>query len=214
MRRLLTALLGASLVLGACGDDDDNGDRAAVTSIPDDTPSSTAATTEPRTVAPDVIPQDVSLITEEYVEQVLNELLVASLEATKHTRGVGLVDETTIEIVESLNSRERSTQALNSLIEASSAGFQGFKDDLRPTTADVSALLEASTQCVFAEVSFDNSGLLVDSQPLPDNVRSFARLVPATDTQRESGLNETAWMIDALPATEDGSVPPDTCPAS
>ena len=69
-----TALLGATLLLGACGDDDDNGDRSAVTSIPDETTSSTSSTTtEPRTVAPDVIPQDESQITEEYVEQVLNE---------------------------------------------------------------------------------------------------------------------------------------------
>ncbi|HSP02734.1 MAG TPA: hypothetical protein VLR27_04490, partial [Acidimicrobiales bacterium] len=72
MRRLLHGLLGATLLLGACGGDDDDGRAAAITSIPEETSTSTSSTTtEPRTVAPDVIPQDVDLITEEYVEQVL-----------------------------------------------------------------------------------------------------------------------------------------------
>lgn len=210
MRRLLTALLGASLVLGACGDDD-NGDQAAVTSIPDETSTSTTTTTEPRTVAPDVIPTDESQITEEYVEGVLNDILAASLEATRHTREIGLVDEITIGIIESLNSEERATQALNSLAEAAVGDFAGFNENLQPAKATVSEVIAASPECVFAEVVFDNAGFLKESQPLPENVRGFARLVPATDEQLSSGRNPTAWIIDALPATEDGSVPPDTC---
>jgi hypothetical protein len=212
MRRHLTALLVAGLLLGACGDDDDSGDRAAVTSIPDDTTTSSTTTTEPRTVAPDVIPQDESQITEEYVEQVLNELLAAGLEATKHTRDVGLVDEVTIEITEALNGKDRAAQALNSLIEAAANGFANFQGKLRPATAEVTAVLESGPQCIFAEVSFDHSGVVLDAQPLPENVRGFVRLLPATDEQRASGHNPTAWMIDGLPATEDGSAPAATCP--
>lgn len=212
MRRLLHGLLGATLLLGACGGDDDDGRAAAITSIPEETSTSTSSTTtEPRTVAPDVIPQDESQITEEYVEQVLNELLQTSAAATKHAREVGVVDEMTIEMLESINGEERTIQAVNSLLEASSAGFKGFKADLRPATADVANLHDVSSQCIFAEVSFDNSALLQDPQPLPDNVRGFVRLVPSSDAQRASGHNATAWVIDSLPATEDGSVPADRC---
>jgi hypothetical protein len=212
MRRLLPALLAASLVLGACGgDDDDEGDDAAVTSIPEETSTSTSTSTEPRTVAPDVIPQDESQITEEYVEQVLNELLTDSLVATIRAREVGLVDEGVIEVVESLNSQERSIQALNSLSETAANGFSELKTDLEPATATVRQVLEGTPSCIFAEVVFDNSGLFKNAQPVPQNIRTFARLVPASDGQRASGHNRTAWMIDALPATDDGSVSSESC---
>lgn len=211
MRRHMTALLVAGLLLGACGDDDDSGERAAVTSIPDDTTTSSTTTTEPRTVAPDVIPQDESQITEEYVEQVLNELMADSLVATVRAREAGLVDGRVIEVVESLNSQERSIQALNSLSEAAADGFSDFKTELEPATATVLEVVEGTPACIFVEVSFDNSGIFKNAQPVPQNIRTFARLVPATEAQRASGHNRTAWMIDALPATEDGSVASDSC---
>ncbi|HEU5083156.1 MAG TPA: hypothetical protein VFU14_07445, partial [Acidimicrobiales bacterium] len=100
MQRLLTGLLGVSLLLAACGDDDADDDRAAVTSIPDETPTTSTTTTEPETVAVDVIPQDTSLITEDYVEQVLDALYEATLEATRLTRTAGVVDEPAIRIIE------------------------------------------------------------------------------------------------------------------
>src|SRR3546814_12019965 len=105
MRRHLTALLVAGLLLGACGDDDDSGDRAAATSIPERTSTSTSTTTEPRTVAPDVIPQAESQITEGSVEQVLNALFVVSGDALQPTIGAGLVDAPAISLVAASSSQ-------------------------------------------------------------------------------------------------------------
>lgn len=212
MRRLLHGLLGATLLLGACGGDD-GGDRSAVTSIPDETSSTSSTTTEPRTVAPDVIPQDESLITEQYVEQVLDALYEVSLEAVEHTRSAGVVDEVTIELIESINSERQARDALNSLMEAASRGFAEFRDDLSPATADVSSVIHGDSECVFAEVRFDSSGLLTELPPVPSNGRTFARLVAASEEQRSSGHNPTAWVIDGLPATDDGTVPSESCPA-
>ena len=134
MRRHLTALLVAGLLLGACGDDDDNGDQTAVTSIPDETSTSTSSTTtEPRTVAPDVIPQDESQITEEYVEQVLNELFVVSLNALATLDPRGLVDESDIELIESAQPRDRSRrEQINDLVELAFGGFEGDDRTCRP----------------------------------------------------------------------------------
>jgi len=212
MRRHLTALLVAGLLLGACGDDDDSGDQAAVTSIPEETATSTSTTTEPRTVAPDVIPQEESQITEEYVEQVLDELYGISLQAIKHTREAGIVDESTIELVESIYSPPQSRVALNGLIDLARRSFEGYRDDPTPVTADVAEVLQRNQECIFSEVRFDTSGLVNEPAVFSDTVRGFVRLLPASDQQRVSGRNSTAWVIDALPVTKDGSVPTETCP--
>jgi len=212
MRRLLHGLLGATLLLGACGGDDDDSDRAAVTSIPEETTSSTSSTTtEPRTVAPDVIPQDESQITEEYVEQVLDELFRVSRDALVHTREATLVDETTIELLESIYTKDQAREAINGLIEIAFGDFANFQADPQPATADVLELIDRHRECVFAEVRFDSSGLVTNFQALPDHVRGFVHLLPATEANRAPGHNPTAWVIAALPATEDGTVPAETC---
>jgi hypothetical protein len=211
MRRLLPALLAASLVLGACGGDDD-GDQAAVTSIPDETSTSTSTTTEPRTVAPDVIPQDASQITEEYVEQVLDQLYDAMLGATEAARAAGVVEERAIAISEATNSEQGARELLNGLVEQAAGGFAGFRDELRPVDTEVVELHEASVDCIFAEARFDFSGLTTEPGDA-EMFRLFVRLIPASEEQRASGLNPTAWVLDELPATDDGSVPPGKCSA-
>ena len=210
MRRLLIGLLGATLVLGACGGDDDDG-SAAVTSIPDETTTSSTTTTEPPVPPVDVIPQDVSLITEEYVENVLDALYEVSLEAIELARAEGVVDQPSIQRVEAINSEATATEAINSLLNASAGGFDGFQQDPEPVRANVQEVIDRTPICVLVDVRFDTSGLVRDAQPLPDGVRTFAMLVPATEEQRASGLNPTAWTLDQLPVTEDGSVPAERC---
>lgn len=214
MRRLLHGLLGAILLLGACGGDDDDGRAAAITSIPEETSTSTSSTTtEPRTVAPDVIPQDVDLITEEYVEQVLDALYEAILDATVSTRDAGLVGEAAIEVAEATHTPSGSRALLNSLAAEAAEGFEGFRDELSPVDTSVIAVHEATSTCAFAEVTFDSSGLTTEPATA-DGFRLFARIVPAEDVQRASGLNPTAWVLDELPATNDGTVPTQQCEES
>lgn len=213
MRWFLHGVLVASLLLGACGDDDD-GDRAAVTSLPEETTTSTSSTTtEPRTVPPDVIPQDVSQITEAYVEQVLDELYAAMLPATVATREAGLVEESAIQIAEATHTPSGSRALLNSLAQEASDGFQGFQEQLSPVDTTVVEVHEATRMCVFAEVTFDSSGLTTET-PNASGFRLFARVVPATEEQRASGLNPTAWVLDELPAISDGPVPTQQCRGS
>ena len=211
MRRLLHGLLGATLLLGACGSDDD-GDRSAVTSIPEETSSSTSSTTtEPRTVAPDVIPQDVSLITEEYVEQVLNELFQVSGDALNAAMQAGLVEEQSIQLIEATSSEATVTDDLNELLALASAGFEGIKSSPSPIRADVLEVLEAQTDCIVAEVRLDRSGVVEEATEDDPSVRTFVKLVPASETQLNSGANPTAWVTDGLPTTMDGSTPAPLC---
>ena len=211
MRRLLHGLLGATLLLGACGGDDDDSDRAAITSIPEETTSSTSSTTtEPRTVAPDVIPQDESQITEEYVEQVLDALHEAMLGATEAARSAGLVEERAIAISEATNTEQGARDLLNGLVAQAADGFAGFRDDLQPVDTEVVEIHEVASDCIFVEALFDFSGLTTEPGNSED-FRLFARLVPASEEQRASGLNPTAWVLDELPATDDGSVPSGKC---
>jgi len=209
MRRLLTGLLGATLLLGACGDDGPDDDRAAITSIPADTTTS-STTTEPRVPPVDVIPQDPALITEEYVENVLNALYEVSLEAVVIARSDGIVDQPSIRLVEAINSPATRLEAINSLLNLASTGFAGLQEDLSPVRADVLDVIDRDRDCVFVEVAFDSSGLTGESRDVPEQARTFAKIVPAAPDQIAEG-NPTAWALDALPATEDGSVPSETC---
>ncbi len=212
MRRLLPALLGASLLLGACGGDDDDDGQSAVTSIPDETTSSTSSTTtEPRTVAPDVIPQDESQITEEYVEGVLNGLYEVSLQAFVASREEGLVGDRAIELLEATSSRGVFEQRVNDLLDFSFGGFQGLKQNPTPVTVTVQDVLETTTTCIVAEVTTDPSGLVVEPPAPEPGERDFVRLLAASADQSATGLNPTAWVLDEFPVTFDGSVPDLEC---
>jgi hypothetical protein len=209
MRRLLTGLLGVTLLVSACGDDDD-GDRSAVTSIPERSTTTSTTTTAPAVPPPDVIPEDVSLITEEYVEQVLNALYEVSLEALLLAREEGLVDQPSIELAESIRTPEHALEAVNSLIEIAAEGFPGYRENPGPTTADVRDVIIATNACVFAEVEFDSSETIEEPAPPPPELRAFVELRTASSEQRTSG-NPTAWVVAGLPTTLDGTVPPSGC---
>lgn len=211
MRRLLHGLLGATLLLGACGSDDDD-DRSAVTSIPEETTSPTSSTTtEPRTVAPDVIPQDESQITEEYVEQVLNELYVVSLQSFVVARDAGLVEERALALIEATNSGSVYEQQVNDLLALASTNFDGMRAEPTPVRASVANVLDSSLACAVAEVTTDSSGLMTTPIPTDVNERSFVRILAASDSQQQAGLNPTAWVFDEFPVTFDGSVPNLSC---
>lgn len=209
MRRLLTGLLGLALLSGACSGDDDDGDRAAVTSVPEQTTTS-STTTEPEVPPVDVIPQDVSLITEEYVENVLDALFEVSLESLELARAEGLVDTPSISRLEATTTSDLAIQRINDLIALAGSGFEGIRADPRPMTFSVLELMEARTDCIFAEVQTDVSGFLVESAD-PEGARDFVRLRPATEEQIGTKLNPTAWALDQFPVTLDGSVPTDRC---
>jgi hypothetical protein len=211
MRRHLTVLLCASLLLSACGDDDNGGDSSAITSIPDETTSTSSTTTEPRTVAPDVIPQDESQITEEYVEQVLNELYVVSLESFIIARDAGLVEERALALIEATNSELVFEQQVNDLLALSAGNFEGMKIDPSPVNVSVVKVIDASPSCAVAEVITDPSGLMTDPAPANSGERSFVRLLAASESQLQSGLNPTAWVFDEFPVTLDGSRPQLNC---
>lgn len=212
MRRLLHGLLGATLLLGACGGDDDDSDRAAVTSIPEETTSSTSSTTTgPRTVAPDVIPQDESQITEEYVEQVLNELFGVSLQSFVTARDAGLVEERALALIEATNSESVYEQQVNDLLDVSATNFAGMRTDPTPVRVSVVNLLDSSLACAVAEVSTDSTGLMTNPIPTDADERSFVRILAASDSQRQTGLNPTAWVFDEFPVTFDGSEPQLSC---
>lgn len=208
MRRLLHGLLGATLLLGACGGDDDDGRAAAITSIPEETSTSTSSTTtEPRTVAPDVIPQDVDLITEEYVEQVLDALFEVSLQSFVVAREAGLVEERALALIEATNSASVYEEQVNDLLALSAANFEGMRPN--PSAVDVSVVevMHKSESCAVAEVTTDPSGLMDNTAPADPGERSFVRLLVASESQRQSGLNPTAWVFDEFPVTFDGSEP-------
>lgn len=212
MRRLLHGLLGATLLLGACGGDDDDSDRAAVTSIPEETTSSTSSTTTgPRTVAPDVIPQDESQITEEYVEQVLNELFGVSGQALRIAMQAGLVEENAITLIEATSSSNTVTDDLNELLGITSSGFEGIRHNPTSLSATVREVVHARPNCVFAEIELDRSGVIEGDVAIDSNVRTFAKLIPATEEQAASGKNPTAWVTDGLPTTTDGSAAVNEC---
>jgi hypothetical protein len=208
MRRLLTGLLGASLLLGACGGNDDD-DRSLVTSIPEQTTTSTTTTTPP-VPPPDVIPDDPALITEEYVEQVLNLLFEVSNETLIATMEAGLVTPEVIALVEATSPPTRVADAINELIGLALDDFPNVQASPRPIEATVLAVHERSPRCVFAEVTLDSTTVST-ADATPEDMRTFARLLPASEEQRRSGLNRTAWVIDELPASPDGSQPESGC---
>lgn len=196
--------------MASCSSDDSDDDRAAVTSIPDETTTSTS-TTEVRVPPVDVIPTDPALITEEYVENVLNALYEVSLEAVKAARTEGVVDQPAIEIAESIRTPDHALEAINGLIELASSGFLGYRADPGPTIADVQDVIAASGDCVFAEVVFDSSATLDNPAPPPPELRAFVELRPASDEQLASGLNPTAWVVSGLPTSLDDSIPATEC---
>jgi hypothetical protein len=208
MRRLLTGLLGASLLLGACGGNDDD-DRSLVTSIPEQTTTSTTTTTPP-VPPPDVIPDDPALITEEYVEQVLNLLFEVSNETLLATMDAGLVTAEVIDLIDATSPDSRAADDVNELIRLSAQDFPGIRPRPDPLVASVDQVLEASSACIFAEVTLDDSGVL-ETPTNFQGTRTFARLLPATQQQAATGLNPTAWVLDDLPADLERGVPNRRC---
>jgi hypothetical protein len=153
-----------------------------------------------------VIPTDTSLITEEYVEQVLDALYEVSLQAVLAAREAGDLVELSIRLLEATSTPESAANRITSLADDIVNGFADYHPEPQPVDADVIAVLEASSDCILAEAKFDSSGMVTT----PDSTagfRIFARLSAATVDQRSTGLNPTAWVLDELPATDDGSIP-------
>lgn len=209
MRRTAAVLiLGVAILAGACSSDDDGG-SAANTSIPD--PTTTASTTtEPRTVAPDIIPDDVSQIDEAYVEGVLEGLAEMALQALESTRDAGVVDEMAIEILMASGTEPDAIRGINSLSALARQGFEGYREDLSPVAYSVVDVVVARRDCVVAEIETDASGLFVEPPSAsPPPGRTMVELLPATASQRETGLNPTAWVSDSFPVVAEGDPLPD-----
>jgi hypothetical protein len=210
VRGCIGGLLALSLLAGACSDDEP--DTSAVTSIPDDA-SSTTTTTEPETVAPDVIPDDESLITEDYVEGVLNALETADHRAFLVVREEGVVGQSAIQILNATGTERDAARGINGLADLAREGFPGYAPNPKPAKFLVKELLKASQTCVLAVVEVDSSSYFIEPPADPPPGRTVVELLPATSSQRESGHNPTAWVVDSIPVIADGDELPD-CEAS
>lgn len=209
MRRSAAVLvLGVAILAGACSSDDGGG-SAANTSIPD--PTTTASTTtEPRTVAPDIIPDDESQIDEAYVEGVLEGLASAAAQAFDHTRRAGVVDESAQAILLASGTEPDAVRGINSLSRLARQGFEGYREDPSPVVYTVVEVLVAQRDCIVAEIETDSSGLFIDPPSTsPPPGRTMVELLPATVSQRETGLNPTAWVSDSFPVVAEGDPLPD-----
>lgn len=196
-------------IAGACSGDDDGG-AAVNTSIPDDTTTS-SSTTEPRTVAPDIIPTDASRIDEAYVEGVLDELYRVSGRAIQESVAAGSMTERALDLLNASHDVRAAVEQINSLAEAESEGFARYVSTPGSVETDVIDLLVADPSCVVAEIEVDSTAVLA-SPPDSTGVRTFLQLLPATDQQRQGGLNPTAWIFGESRLTfegEDGDLP---CP--
>ena len=208
LRPVVVAILTLALIAAGCSGDDEP-DLSAVTSIPDEQPSSTT-TTAPRAVAPDVIPDDQALITEEYVEGVLTALFQASGDAIRESIEAGMLTQQTIDTIDATHTVEASVGQVENLVDAELDGFARYRPDPGHVRAQVIDLFEVHTDCIVAEVSIDASELLVDP-PLSSGLRTALRLVPAEQEQRATGLNPTAWVIADTLVTDDGGAPELPC---
>lgn len=208
MWRMLTgATITLGLLAGACSGDDAP-DTSAVTSIPDDTTTSSTTTTEPDTVAPDVIPADESLITEEYVQGVLDGLAQASLDAVLATKAAGVTDARAIEIANATGTTPQALRDINELTELARNDFAAYRPQPGPVSFTIEELKVARADCILAAVDLDLSKLFADP-PEPPPGQPVIELLPATDEQRSTGLNPTAWVIDSLPIITSGDEQPD-----
>ena len=210
MRRSAAVLvLGVAILAGACSSDDGGG-SAANTSIPD--PTTTASTTtEPRTVAPDTIPDDESQIDKAYAQGVVDEHALLAHEALKLTMAAGVVDDEVTALLQASRTETDAITASNDLFATAISGFEGLLPEPSPLTIEVLDVLVASTNCLVVEVRVDDSGVLADPPPRGEDQRDFIEFQPATSAQRESGLNPTAWARAQFPVTFDSSVPEFAC---
>lgn len=203
----IVLFLTVALAIASCSGNDDG--SAAVTSIPDETTTSVTTTSEPDTVAPDIIPNDVSLIDEAYVEGVLNALAVTNADVLSLTREAGLVTEDVIAMVDATSSEADAIESINSLARLAREGFDRYSPELTPATYEVLDLLTATDECIVVEVTVDRSGLFVKPPSDPPPGRTLLELLPATEQQRASGLNPTAWVVDSAPVVREGDPLPD-----
>ncbi len=209
MRRFVpVVLLVLALVAGACSGDDDTG-SAANTSIPDKTTTS-STTTQPDTVSPDVIPTDESRIDEAYVQAVVDAHMALGLEALVLTMDAGLVDEAVTDLLSDIHTDESAIDTANGLAAAAIGDFAGIRESPGPLQAEVLEVRSGTAACLIIEVRVDESASLVD--PIDNSAkRTFIEFNPASEGQKASGLNFTAWVLHQFPVTFDGSVPEFAC---
>lgn len=207
MRRFVPPVLFVlALIASACSGDDDG--SAAITSVPDQTTTS-STTTRPATVAPDIIPTDESLIDEAYVEGVLAGLADASAEAFDATRAAGVVDERAQAITDATSSGQEAIRGINSLSRLARERFAGYRDETSPVKYSVIDVLIGSQRCIVAEIAIDASGLFVNPPEDAPPGRTLAELLPASEEQRSTGLNPTAWVLNSTPVIRAGDSLPD-----
>lgn len=194
--------VAAVLTIAACSDDD--ADPGVITVPEDDTSTSsseTTTTTEPKTVSPDINPQDVSLIDEAYVQGVLRELEEVDLRNLEEVRDEGVTTLDVIERVKATSTPEREANEINTLNEIASAGFDRYREKMKPVTYEVRSVLTATRGCVSATAVVNASGLFTEPT---EPARVIVHLVAVTAEQYSSGLNPTAWAIGDLLVPDEG----------
>lgn len=188
-------MAAALVALAACGDD---GGAAAQTTT---TTSSTTTTTEATTtttepVDPTTVPDE---ITEPYVQAVLDELYAIEGDAIRLAVEEGLVTGEVLELLSTIYGESEQREVANLLLDAATFEFEGVRRPPGDPEAEVLSLVSASSECVFAETSFDVSQVtVVESEPIV----TFVEL-------RRSDSNRTPWRIEFAPAVPEGSDPPE-----
>lgn len=191
----MVALLLATAVMAACGDDGE--DVAGTTTTTRPTTTSSTATTEPED--PWAVPEDID---EAYVQRVLTELYRLDGEARRIAVREGMVTEEVIELVQRVYAPKGAAERGNELIESSIDRFPGVHDppgDVRLTVQQIELQRQdaPSPRCVVVSISADFTAVVENGS---DDLRYFVELV-------EGEGNETGWLIRNEAVRSDGSRP-------
>jgi hypothetical protein len=223
-QRIVAASLAVVLLLAACSDGDPEASAGGIEAIeepqpdpaesdpePEDDEAASAVDPEPEVEPgpePGATEIDITVvpdeITEEYVEAVLVELERLYIESYIAFREA---QEPTIDVTDSLGSaftNRQYTARLGQFIDLREAGFAGFRSaaEAGPRRHAVESVIDQSDVCIFAETRMDLSGVLVDP-PAPEV--TFVELGPP-DGERFEELNQTPWVIHALPTGDHGEL--------
>ncbi len=188
------------MTLAGCGDDEPEDPFAATTTAPillgeDAVSTTTTATTTPPTVPPlgadpFAVPADDSVITEVYVEAVLNELSQLNGDALRITFAEGLVTMEALTILENVYTPDEYQIQVNILVEDSNAGLPGVTDTPGDRRYTVEELLVTRTDCIAAVVTTDFSAVVVNASPPRQSHLELRR-----GESRLDDLNPTVWQI-------------------
>lgn len=223
-RGVASTLVGAALMIAACtGADGDElvdvreslAEDEDVEAAPTEAEASDVTEAEPESVeegsetdpgasaeTPEEPTEDVDIttvpdeITVEYVQAVIDELERIVAEALIIMMEEG---ELTIEVTDRIGeifATDQLSLRTQELTETAETGFSGLREqgDLRPRVRRVQELIDANSDCIYAESRVDERGLFEDGDA--DAVSFVVLRRPEVD--RGLGINESTWVYASL----------------